>query len=283
MQGPVIRRVIPALCILCVPVGCSRVFVDFGPKVKIEAAESLTLPAGDVGSVEVKTHNGKVTIAGTESAGDQFVVQVKKQARAPTKEGADECMAAIALITERAGATQLLGWKWDPARKPGWSASVSFDIQMPKELSVAVKTHNGGVSVSGIEGDCKLETHNGSVKVNSHSRKVDVETHNGGVRIAASPEELRLVTHNGSIHAELGGDQNVVGTIATHNGGVTIAMSESMSANFDCTTHNGYISPRLELSDVRRSHRVLTGRLGQATGTLRVETHNGSITLKPTD
>jgi len=52
------------------------------------------------------------------------------------------------------------------------------------------------------------------------------------------------------------------------------------SLRFDCSSYNGGISSKLDLTDMHTGRRSLAGRKGGATGELRINTHNGSIVLK---
>ncbi len=258
-------------------IGCSH--LGFGPTFRMEAEETLTLSAGDVATLNVRTHNGAVTAAGSDDTDGQFVVHVTKRGRAWTQEGAEQALEAIEVTTERRGDTQTLSWRWQSPRQYGWGASVAFNIQTPRDVAIGARTHNGRLTVTDIVGDCELSTHNGSIHLASQSRNVNVQTHNGGIRVASAPEEFRAVTHNGTIRAELRGEHNVTGDVRTHNGSVTLVMNPAASANFDCGAHNGGIHSKLNLSNIDVSRRKLTGRFGDATGALRINTHNGSITL----
>ncbi len=170
---------VSAIVCCCVTTGCSYISI---PRVKIEEQVTLTLPAEGARSLDVQTHNGNVEIAANGEI-DEFVVVVKKQARARSMERAAECMEAIELITDSTGGRQRLAWKWNTARASDWSASVSFDVEAPARLSSAVKTHNGRITVTGMEGDCHLITHNGRVNAETSGRKVEVETHNGSITL----------------------------------------------------------------------------------------------------
>lgn len=259
--------------------GC--LIMDFGPVAWVSQEETLTLPIdGDVQTVAVSTHNGYVEATGSDSVGDAIVVHVTKKAGGGTIEDAEACMEAIQLITDRSGSTQKVGWKWATPRKRRWRAQVSFDVTSPQSLGVDLETHNGRITVTGMEGTCKVLSHNGRIQLHVPSRDVTVRTHNGRVDLAADCERIYAETHNGRIVARLNGEQNVAGRITSHNGSVTVVMNKSGAANFDCRTHNGGIHSSLELMDADRGKRSLRGRYGDASGTLAIETHNGSITLK---
>ncbi len=257
--------------------GCNRFMA---PAFKVESEQTLTIPVGATTQVSTRTHNGRVNVSATDESHDEISVLVKTVARGITPEDANECMAAIELINEQDGATRRLGWKWNPSQKSRWQASVSFDIVMPAELGVHAATHNGAVTVSGVNGDCHVQTHNGRIRIEAGSARVDASSHNGGITIVAPVETVTAKTHNGGIKLVANGATNLTGQVTTHNGAVTVSMDETATARFICSSHNGGISSKLDLTDMHTKRQSLAGRKGDATGELRISTFNGSIVLK---
>jgi DUF4097 and DUF4098 domain-containing protein YvlB len=254
--------------------------MDFGPRFWVSAEETLTLDLGDTQTLAISTHNGSITTTASDSNSETIVVHVKKRAGAATIGEAEACLDAIELIAERSGTKQELGWKWSTPKRWRWQARVSFDVTSPSALGVDLSTHNGSVKVIGMEGACHATTHNGGVKVDAPASDVTVRAHNGSIDLTVDCERVFAWAHNGQVVARLNGAHNVTGQIGTHNGGVTISMNKSGAANFDCRTHNGSIRSSLNFDESSLSRRSMRGRYGDASGTLAVNTHNGSITIK---
>ncbi|NOS99252.1 MAG: DUF4097 family beta strand repeat protein [Phycisphaerales bacterium] len=254
-------------------VGCSY------PRVWVESSESFSLPAAGTRWVAVETHNGAVRVAGYDRD-DEIVVKVSKKAGGMTDADAGECLAAIDLVNELNGDHRNLGWKWNGARERHWSAVVGFELQVPRSMAADVSTHNGPVTVEGIAGDCRVESHNGDVVVTAKSDNVRAVTHNGAVRVEGPVHVIDVETHNGEMRLALDPAGPVTGRIESHNGSIQLGLGDAAAVDLDCRTENGAVDASLSLEDVSKSRRHLRGKRGQPTGTLRVETHNGSIALK---
>ncbi|MBV9241593.1 MAG: hypothetical protein JO314_06255 [Acidobacteria bacterium] len=106
----------------------------------------------------------------------------------------------------------------------GWS--VSFQILAPRNTSVDLTAHNGGISIQGIDGSAKFETMNGGVFLSDDAGNFSGKTQNGGV----------FVRLNGSSWKGGGLD------VTTTNGGVNIEMPENYAAHVETSTVNGGFS-----------------------------------------
>lgn len=254
-------RISALIVVVCVQ-GASERLALGSDDVKVEQQERMTLSAAGIEGLAVETHNGAVTVSASETDANEISVLVTKVARGKSREIADAAMEAIQVMSEQTGSTQKLAWKWSTPRESDWHVTVSFDIQLPAEMSVDLSTHNGAITVTGVDGDCSVETHNGRVELDT---------------AAAS---IHATTHNGTIDVTFHGAQGVAGSLNTHNGAITVAMGDDGAANFDCRWHNGGIRSSLDLVGVDRAKRSLKGSYGDAAGELHIETHNGAITLK---
>jgi DUF4097 and DUF4098 domain-containing protein YvlB len=101
--------------------------------------------------------------------------------------------------------------------------SVSYQILVPRAMNVDLKAHNGGISLSSIEGNLKFETTNGGVKLSDLAGDVRGRTTNGGVKV-----ELSGAAWRGS-----GLD------VETTNGGVKLSMPQNYAASVETGTVNG--------------------------------------------
>ena len=248
-------------------------------------------------SLVVNSQNGSITVQGAEGA-EEIAVHVVKRAGGKDDADAAACMEAIQVEKKVEGHTFHLSWKWAKPREKTWQASVSFEVRAPRQMTVAVESHNGAISVSNMTGETTLLTHNGAVRINglaadlkaqTHNGRidvadvvgdVDVETHNGAIVVAAVVSDVRIVTYNGGVEADLSGSEAVNGTITTHNGQVTVALRDKASARLACRTGNGAIHPDRDMSVTLKQRNRLEGQVGAGDGQLSVETHNGSITLR---
>ena len=90
-------------------------------------------------------------------------------------------------------------------------------------MNVDLKAHNGGISISSVEGNLKFETTNGGVKLSDLAGDVRGRTTNGGVKV-----ELSGAAWRGS-----GLD------VETTNGGVKLSMPQNYAASVETGTVNG--------------------------------------------
>ena len=254
--------------------------VGLSPVVWIESQENLELPAADVETLAVLTHNGRVKVGPAKGDADQIAVEVTKRAGGLTLGDAQACMDALVITTDKQGLTQKLGWKYDGIRRANWGAQVSFEITMPPDLALQAASHNGRIEVTDLRGDCKLETHNGRIQAHTTSERFSAETHNGRINISAAPIQIRLVSHNGEITADLASPGDLSGIITTHNGGINVRLGDQAKTNLTCCTHNGRVRYHGTMSELTASRTRLTGRIGESDATLEIVTHNGSIDVR---
>jgi DUF4097 and DUF4098 domain-containing protein YvlB len=90
----------------------------------------------------------------------------------------------------------------------------------------------------------------------------------------------RLRTRNGSITADvpmIADDAE----LRTSNGSIDAALADGLDATISATTTNGSVAVNgLNLDSVEQSEAELSGRLGDGTYTLSLETTNGSVNLR---
>ena len=270
--------------------------VYHGPLVWTETTEEMTLPVAGTDTLQVETHNGRVTFEGKESASDLHVL-VKKRAGGGSLADAEACMEAIDVFARQAGSTRQLGWRWKTLRRPHWASRISFEVDLPRDFNSKVTTHNGTVRLSGLAGRCQARTHNGEVharglrgdcRLVTHNGRVEaqdfvgdayLETHNGAVVAAGRSGSVTLITHNGPIQADLRASESLGGSITTHNGSVKVILGPSTNTVLRCRTHHGTLNATVPLQDATVKRSVLQGRVGTGGDLLEVSTHNGSVTV----
>jgi hypothetical protein len=149
------------------------------------------------------------------------------------------------------------------ARHSGWS--VSYEIFVPRASAVDVTAHNGGISVSDVDG------------------AIQVETDNGGINLARVAGDVSGMTKNGGLHVELAGAtwQGRQLELNTKNGGIAVSMPAGYSAHVQVeTVHGGVYSdvPMTATGRIRRQ--IIDGNVGSGGPLIHVSTVNGGITLR---
>lgn len=104
--------------------------------------------------------------------------------------------------------------------------SVSFEIHVPRATNLDLTAHNGGISVSGVDGTISFDTSNGGVNLNGVAGTVKGKTTNGGIN----------VTLAGNSWKGTGLD------VQTTNGGINVSVPANFAAHVEAGTTNGGFS-----------------------------------------
>jgi len=151
--------------------------------------------------------------------------------------------------------------------------SVSYDIRVPRNTNVNLTAHNGGSSITGVEGDLNFEAKNGGVSLSKIAGSVKGRTTNGGVHITLEGTTwkgsgLDVTTSNGGVHLELPNAYAARIETGTVNGGF-----QSSIPALNVTTEN-------VIGDEGYRHRKPT-RISTAINgggpTIKVTTTNGGV------
>jgi DUF4097 and DUF4098 domain-containing protein YvlB len=201
--------------------------------------------------------NGGVSI----KAWDQQNVLVRSKVEsAAADDGAARAVGAQIRIDTSAGVVNALG----PETNNSQNWSVSYEIFVPHQADLSVKTMNGGIAINGVRGHIQFEAMNGGVTLNRLAGDVEGKTMNGGVTV------------------ELAGDRwdGTKLDARTTNGGVTVSMPERYSAHFDTATSNGNLRVDFPMTVRGEIGKKLATDIGGGGPTIHVETINGGVSVK---
>jgi len=145
------------------------------------------------------------------------------------------------------------------------SWSVSYEIFVPQNTDLTLKTHNGGITISDVRGQIRFDGNNGGVHLKRLAGDVTGATVNGGVQV-----ELAGAIWDGR---QL--------EVSTRNGGVSVAMPSYYSAHIQAETQSGGVQsdfPVMLEGNVRP--RRLDFSLGSGGPLIHITTTNGHVSLK---
>ena len=262
-------------------VGCTFNFscVDQSQKfTKILHMPPMLLSPGS--SFSTVTHNGSIEVLGSNVTDCNVIATII--GRASTVEAAEEVVEKTKLNFEQSGEGLIL--KIDrPSNLIHRSVSVNLDIILPDTINLNLESHNGKIEIENITGNVTAISHNGRIFGKNISGQTKFTSHNGNVEAENISGDVDYLSHNGRVEAELSQtaapDTNI--TMVTHNGGIDLTTPPNYSANIDISTHNGSIDSALPVTvSGNFSKNKLTGIIGDGQGTLKLETHNGSITIR---
>src|SRR6476620_2846985 len=129
------------------------------------AAGSLNVDGGRNGGVRVKGENRS-----------DILVRACVQAWAGSDEAAKAALAGVRILNS--GTIKAEGIDENFA--------VSYDIRVPRSTDLTLTAHNGGISISSVEGRLEFETTNGGVNLADIAGDVKGKTTNGGVNVVLS-------------------------------------------------------------------------------------------------
>ena len=177
-------------------------------------------------------------------------------------------------------------------------------VETPTAVDLEARTNDGGLRVSGIQGNLQLRTSDGSV---------DVSDVGGALRLTASDGSIRIHNVTGTLesrssdgHATIDGrfsavqvhtsdgaldftlaDGSQLGTpsrIEASDGRVTVRLPRTLSADLDVHTGDGHLDCQLPLTmngynSTSASGHNIRGRLNSGGTPLTIHTGDGSVTI----
>ncbi|MGH7677279.1 MAG: DUF4097 family beta strand repeat-containing protein [Gemmatimonadaceae bacterium] len=144
------------------------------------------------------------------------------------------------------------------------SWAVSYEVWVPRKTNLEADTHNGGVTVEGVEGRMALSAVNGGI----------------GLRQVAG--DIRARTTNGGVSAYLDG-QTWRGTgldLETTNGGVVLEIPRGYSAELETGTVNGSMNIDFPITVQGYIGRRINTKLGSGGPRVRATTTNGGVRIR---
>lgn len=215
-----------------------------------------TLPAASAISVDGR-QNGGVSIKGWDRS--EILARARIQTAAPTQAEADALAQQITI--ETAGAKIFAN---GPENRRNYYWSVSYEVFVPRRSDLSLTAHNGGISISDVQG------------------RLDFNTTNGGVALKRVGGTVHGGTTNGGLSIELTGDRwdGQEMDVKTTNGGISMSLPENYSAHLETGTVNGNLSIDFPVTVQGRITRELAVNLGSGGATIRAMTTNGGVRVK---
>jgi len=226
---------------------------------KPSACEVRSFTLQSSGSLEVDAEpNGSISVEGWDRS--ETMVYARVVARGDSEDDAADMVSAVRVEVdgssiESSGPRTRSGDRW-------WS--VSYRVFIPRHTDLELESTNGGIRVSGIDGEIDAQTINGGIRLYQLAGRVKARTTNGSVRIELEGsswhgEGVDAVTTNGSVKISVPRDYNAVIETGTVNGSFTSEMPVTLQG--------------------RLSRRNVTVTLGDGGPTIRARTTNGSVQL----
>jgi DUF4097 and DUF4098 domain-containing protein YvlB len=204
-----------------------------------QAEGSLHQELSGAGKTEfsVETVNGGIKIAGAD--GDQVVVDARVTVQGRKEAVCRELLGRVSLSVEEKG--ERIHIEPDLPSKWGYSCSVSFDITLPRVMSVAAESVNGDIRVSGLAGSAELETVNGSISAVGIAGGVEAESINGAMEFISIGGALKAEVINGSISVACGDTMPADLSLETINGSLDLDLARPPNAVLSAESISGRV------------------------------------------
>ncbi len=227
---------------------------------------------------------GSIKVVGYR--GQDVQLSVHKTIRGRSKEKIQQAKQEVSLdITEEGNTIDLYvdgpfrccqkGRKWRRWRNPGYEVQFDFEIKVPVETSLYLKTVNeGDIRVENVMGEFEVKNVNGAITMNEIAGAGEAHTVNGEVKavFVRKPESDC--------------------SFRTINGDLEISFPKNLSADFRLKTFNGeiysdfpvtYLPAKAPIKDRRKgkfvykSDRFFGVRVGKGGPEIKLDTLNGDI------
>lgn len=201
--------------------------------------------------------NGGISVKGWDQG--QVLVRARVQTGAPTAAEAADLAKQIRIETSGAKI-----YASGPENRKNYHWDVSYEVFVPRRADLSLETHNGGISISEVNG------------------KIDFSALNGGVVLKKVGGAVRGSTTNGGLVVELSGDRWDGETldVRTTNGGVVLVIPENYSAKLETGTVNGSINVDFPVTVQGKINKELAVNLGSGGPTVKAVTTNGGVRVK---
>ena len=170
-----------------------------------------------------------------------------------------------------------------PAKSPNVNVSIHYDIKVPRNTNLNLKTSNGRVDVKAIDGAVVGRSSNGRVEFADITGSAEAHTSNGSISCVNVNGAAIADTSNGSVTVErsetLGADDTI--TCETSNGSIRLQLPETSVFDIRARTSNGRIRSdfTVDTSDGKDTKRSLEGFVGNGGPMIDLKTSNGSISI----
>ena len=161
--------------------------------------------------------------------------------------------------------------------------SIEVDVHAPRQIASNIRTGDGNIDVSSLQGETRLRTGDGHIEADSLGGSLEATTGDGHMRVRGRLDSLNLHTGDGGVDAEVLPGSKIASSwrVESGDGSVTIRLPRDFAADLDLHTGDGSISVDFPLTTTAggRSEHDLRARLNAGGATLYIRTGDGSIRL----
>ena len=227
---------------------------DQGPQQTETFDRTLALQSG--GTVRLKTFSGRVTITGT--SGSQVVIHAVRRAPA-------ERLRDIQLEVRQDGnAIEIDANHQLVERRNNNVVETDFDIQVPSQTRLDLRTFSAPVSVTGVRGSLTVDGFSSGIHLTDVAGPMHIKTFSGEVTV-----EARVWSEGDDLD------------VNTFSGGVQLRLPDSARGAISFDTFSGKFNSDLPVTLSSSSRRNFRGTLnGGGGGEFRLKTFSGDVAIR---
>lgn len=247
--------------------------LQFVQAATLEETFKKRLDASDYSNIIVQNVNGSISVSSWTN--DEIEIVANKKVRADNMERARRLMDALKIDISDDGKSLLVETKLPRNRKGRnngfftWlfnggnsGTSISYEIRVPKQMDMEIRSTNGSVTVNDCSGDIMLSTTNGKIRAEEMAGALRVRSTNGSLNISMRKVDKKEMSFK------------------TTNGSIKLYLPFKTEADIEARTTNGKIRCELPLSEsYEKSKRRLEGELNNGGSLIYLKTTNGSISI----
>ena len=227
---------------------------DRGPRETETVERTLSLAPG--GTVRLKTFSGRVTINGT--SGNQVVIKAVRRA---TRERLNDIKLEI---TQNGNVIDIDANQRIVERRNDNVVETDFDIQVPSQVKLDLRTFSAPITVTNVAGDVVVEGFSSEIRLVDVSGPKRVKTFSGAVRVQAN-------------NWTDGDNMNV----NTFSGDVVLRLPATARGDIVFDSFSGSFNSDLPVSLSSSSRRSFRGTLNGGGGTdFRLNTFSGDVRIE---
>jgi hypothetical protein len=162
-----------------------------------------------------------------------------------------------------------------------------IDLHVPRNTQTDVRSGDGSVEVSGLQGGVRINTGDGSIRAVCVGGAFDAHTGDGSVHADGRFEALDVHTGDGSVEVDAAPGSRISSAwrIETGDGSVNVRLPGQLSADLDVRTGDGGLDVDLPLTMKTANngdddHKELHGKLNGGGQPLYVRTGDGGVHIR---
>jgi len=186
------------------------------------------------GELVVDVQSGGVTVTGGPGSGAQVEITADRDVTDKFTFELTSEPGRARIVSKRKGTSGWFNWSWS-------SANVHFEIRVPRETKLDVRSSGGGIRIAGLQGDARLRSSGGGLHAEDVVGNVDADTSGGGVDARRIDGDVKLETSGGGIRAA-----DISGNVYAHTSGGGVQI-DRVAGDLDAGSSGGGV----HVNDIR--------------------------------